>query len=140
MSEKPKGMRPKTELIPLPVKEEDKASMMDEIVNLKIEIESKESELTEMKATHKDDEKVISDVIKEKEEVIEAKFKQVRTGFVDKEVKCLKRKNFDQMPPVMEFLDPKSEEILHTYILDDADFQIQTGEWVVGDPSTVPTD
>lgn len=139
MSEKPKGMKPKTELIPLPVEEGDKATMMDEIVNLKIEIESKESELVEMKARHKDEEKVISDVIKEDEEKIESRIKQVRTGFVDKEVKCFKRKNFNATPPMMEYVD-KEENVLHAYILDETEFQIQTDEWVIGDPSAVPTD
>jgi len=113
----------KTTLVAIRVPLDDK-----EIVRIaKDMVEIRKAQLQDKKV-----ESVLKASISEKQKDIDFAFNQLVDGSKEVEMKLRYRKNFDQIPPVMEYLDDK-DNILKSDILLPEQYELEIDDWVVGE-------
>ena len=130
----PEGVGTQKLEIPVPLTEVDKASILDEMTNYQSQVDEVSKELAQMRSDHKDKEAAVQKRRDDISEKLENIFTVARSGHVVKETEVVVRKNFTKSPPMKEFVDPATHEVLHSLPMAEGDYQIQTLEWVEGEP------
>lgn len=124
----------KNVVIPVKINDKDRARILKEMVKVREKIGLKELELEELKDVHKAVEKEMKDDISDLDTEFEAKMTTAKTGVEQREVKCYERKNFQKQPPMREFIDMDKKTVLYEERLEEIEFQVKTGEWVLLNP------
>lgn len=118
--------------IPQPLTDADKADLAEVLLDLRSDKQDLEEAKQEFIKKHRDE---VADI----ENKIDYQFKVLKNGNKMMEVKARIRKNFDAEPPAVEYVDPKDDDkVLHTVPMERDDYQLETGEWVVGEVKPVP--